>query len=318
MLQVLGPQRPTPNAPACLEAFGGEGTILVLTAGWRHEETDDEALRRHLGPDVVVLPLYTWFEVVMKELPELRAAYRARQDAWIRMRSLHRYRLTPALNVVQDLWAAAVNGDDPVMRRELDGAMAHVRALDVELCNHVEAIRSDHAAAIDAQKGHKVVTNMVENAKKAIADARVVVITGGHVAVLLNRLRFFGVDLALAERHAAGGNIVAWSAGAMILTERVVLFYDDPPDGPSHPELLGPGIGLVKDIVMLPHARQRLRLDDANRVALLAQRMGPTACIGLENGAWLARDGDEWVNRAEAHTAVRLETDGRVSCLRCL
>ena len=74
---------------------------------------------------------------------------------------------------------------------------------------------------------------------------------------------------------------------------------------------------MVKDIVLLPHARQRLRLDNADRVALLAQRMG-TDCIGLENGAWLARDGDEWVNRADADTAVRLHEDGRVECLRCL
>ena len=33
MLQVLGPQRPMPNAPACLEEVGGEGTVLVLAAG---------------------------------------------------------------------------------------------------------------------------------------------------------------------------------------------------------------------------------------------------------------------------------------------
>jgi len=318
MIQVLGPQRPTPNAPACLEEFGGEGTILVLSAGWRHEETDDEALRRHLGPDVVVLPLYTWFEVVMKELPELRAAYRARQDDWIRMRQLHRLRLTPALDVVRNLWAEGTTTEDLVMRRELEAAMDHVRALDVQLCDHVTAIRAAHAETIDAQKGHKVVAKMVKKAMKAVADARVVVIPGGHVAVLLNRIRFFGVDQALAQRHADGGNIVAWSAGAMILTERVVLFYDDPPDGPSHPELLGPGLGLVEDLVLLPHARQRLRLEESDRVALLAQRMSPTSCIGLENGARLARDEGEWVNQADPHTAVRLETDGRVPCLRCL
>jgi peptidase E len=144
-----------------------------------------------------------------------------------------------------------------------------------------------------------------------------VAITGGHVAVLLNRLRFFGVDRALTDRFHAGGNIVAWSAGAMVLTERVVLFYDDPPDGPTHPEILDRGLGLVKDVVLLPHARQRLRLDDRDRVALLAQRFGPTACLGLENGAWLARDGDEWINRGLEQAAVRLTEDGGAPCLRC-
>lgn len=317
MLQVLGPQRPTPNAPACLEELGGEGTVLVITAGWRQEETDDEALRRHLGPDVVVLPIYTWFEVVSKELPELRAAYRARQDAWIRMRQLHRLRLTPALDVVRALWDEG-GTSDALKRRELESAMAHVRSLDDELVANVKAIRAEHADAIAAHKDHNVVRSMMEKAKTAVAEARTVVITGGHVAVLLNRLRFFGVDEALQARHAAGGDIVAWSAGAMVLTERIVLYYDDPPDGPSQPELLGDGLGLVKDVVLLPHARQRLRLDDVDRVALLAQRFAPTACIGLENGAWLARDGEEWVNRTLEDTAVQLGVDGRVPCLRCL
>jgi len=316
MLHVLGPQRPTPNAPACLDELGGQGSVLVITAGWRHDETDDEALRRHLGPDVVLLPIYTWFEVVTKELPELRAAYRARQDKLLQLRRLHRLRLHPALEVVRSLWDQGLAGD-PIMASELRSAMAHVRALDEEMLLRGDAIMEAFRPSIEGWWSHKVVASLMEKARDAVASARTVAITGGHVAVLLNRLRFFGVDRALTDRFHAGGNIVAWSAGAMVLTERVVLFYDDPPDGPTHPEILDRGLGLVKDVVLLPHARQRLRLDDRDRVALLAQRFGPTACLGLENGAWLARDGDEWINRGLEQAAVRLTEDGGAPCLRC-
>ena len=316
MLHVLGPQRPTPNAPACLDELGGTGSLLVITAGWRHDETDDEALRRHLGPDVVLLPVYTWFEVIAKELPDLRAAYRKRQDQLLRLRRLHRLRLHPALDVVRSLWEEGL-GDDPIMAEELASAMAHVRSLDEQLLVRCDAIHAAWAERLADLQRHKVVAGLMDKAAEAVAGARTVAITGGHVAVLLNRLRFFGVDAALQRRHQAGGNIVAWSAGAMALTDRIVLYYDDPPDGPTHPELLDRGLGLVHDVVLLPHARQRLRLDDRSRVALLAQRFAPTACIGLENGSWLARDGDEWVNRGHEHAAVRLQTDGGVPCLRC-
>lgn len=285
----------------------------MLSAGWRSDETDDEPLRRHLGPDVAVLPIYTWFEVVMRELPELRADYRSRQDELARLRRLHRLRLNAALAAWGEVRDERRPDGDPLADESLRHALEDVRRIDAQLLDNAAAITSAHARASQPWEQQPVVSRLRERAHQLLREARAVVITGGHVAVLLNRLQFFGVDTVLREIHQAGTPILAWSAGSMVLTERIVLFYDDPPDGQPYPELLDRGFGLVKNLVLLPHARQRLRLDDPRRVALMAARFAPAVCLGLDNGSALQFRRGEWWNRGLAGTAVRLGLDGTVT-----
>jgi hypothetical protein len=307
---VLGPQRPNPNAPQVLrELSPGTGPIVVLTAGWRSDELDEEVVQRHLGPEAAVLPLYSWFEVVMRELPDLRAAYRARQDALVDLRRLHRIRLHRALEVVREL---IEQPDTEIVRETLLLAVEDVRRIDRQLTTSAAAIHADHARASEPWTAHPSIARLRERATVALNGSRAVAIAGGHVAVLLNRMQFFGVDEVLARIAAEGRPIVAWSAGSMILTDNIVLFYDDPPDGPAFPELLDRGFGIVPGVVLLPHARQRLRLDQPARVAALATRFGPAACIGTENGAWLVREGERWANRGPPETAFQLMPSGEV------
>jgi hypothetical protein len=70
----------------------------------------------------------------------------------------------------------------------------------------------------------------------------------------------------------------------MALTDRIVLFHDRAPQGPGHPEAYGSGLSLLRDLVLLPHARARLLLDDTSRMAVLARRFSPARCILLEQG----------------------------------
>jgi hypothetical protein len=90
-----------------------------------------------------------------------------------------------------------------------------------------------------------------------------------------------------------GTPVIAWSAGAMALTDRIVLFHDRAPQGPGHPEVWVSGLSIVRDAVLLPHARARLLLDDVPRMAVLARRFAPARCVLLEGGTRLepARDG---------------------------
>jgi cyanophycinase-like exopeptidase len=112
-----------------------------------------------------------------------------------------------------------------------------------------------------------------------LAEAAALVVTGGHVGVLAEVLHLFNVAAALN-----GAPVIAWSAGAMALADRIVLFGDRSPRGPGHAEVYGSGLSLLRDVVLLPHARARLLLDDAPRMAVLARRFAPARCVPLEAG----------------------------------
>jgi hypothetical protein len=103
-----------------------------------------------------------------------------------------------------------------------------------------------------------------------------VAIAGGHVASLLNRLTLFEIGKLVGSRV-----VFAWSAGAMAISERVVLFHDDPPQGPGASELLDEGLGLAPGVVVFPQPEERLRLDERERVELLARRFAPAICLGF-------------------------------------
>ena len=51
-------------------------------------------------------------------------------------------------------------------------------------------------------------------------------------------------------------HIVAWSAGAMVLTDRIISFHDSPPQGAGNPEAEQSGI--FKELCVFPHASERL------------------------------------------------------------
>src|SRR5262249_49144073 len=133
----------------------------------------------------------------------------------------------------------------------------------------------------------------VKRRRKEIADAlrgaSALCIAGGHVAVLLNRLRLFDIAGLIGDRP-----VLAWSAGAITRREGVVLFHDDPPEGPGRAELLDLGLGLIPGIVPLPHARKRLRVDDPACMSRLARRFAPAACVALDAGARIDWDGTKW------------------------
>ena len=88
------------------------------------------------------------------------------------------------------------------------------------------------------------------------------VITGGHVGVLLHLLHVFGLPAAPLIRPP----VITWSAGAMALSPRVVLFGDYAPHGHHDAEFYAAGLGLYHQCVPFPHARRRLRIADSSIV----------------------------------------------------
>ncbi len=311
---LLGPQRPNPNLLEALNArVPGDGHLVAVTAGWRHDEGEDLALREHVGVRTVHLPLYRWFDELTASAPELVAAWRARQDKLRSLKRVYRMRLGHALEALFGVERAADDEDPAAVAPQRAFALEALRNVDAQLLAHADELRSADPE-LNHTWLHKAVAPYHAEVQTALSDARALLLAGGHVGVLLNRLKFFGVPEALADHPDVG--VVAWSAGLMAITQQIVLFYDDAPDGEAWPEVFDTGLGMVGGLVTLPHAKRRLRLEDTARVSLLAWRFAPEAAIGLENGAWIERRRSGWVNCGRPGTAFRLCPDGQLRALK--
>jgi hypothetical protein len=309
---VLGPQRPEPNLGAVLRELDVRGPLVAITAGWRHDELEIDNLRNHVG-DVDVLPLYGWYELLRAHAPSVLDAYSRRQDRIKQYKDLYRVRMRAAMAVVREL-SGHEEAPPELLAPEVDRAIEAVRRIDEDALASIDRIRTEFPE-VRQRFEHPAVVRGRDEAARRIARAGAVLIAGGHVAVLRNRLMFFGAEHALEEALQRGVPVIGWGAGSMLLTDRIVLFYDDPPEGPTEPEILDRGLGFVKDVVLFPHARRRLRLDRADRIGALAKRFGPCCCIGLENGARVIQAGDRWVNLGVPGAAMSLGADGVVSPL---
>ncbi|MCA9539645.1 MAG: hypothetical protein KC620_12200 [Myxococcales bacterium] len=211
--------------------------------------------------------------------PDFFAAHRARQDRLRRLHLLYRRRLAHLMASARDMLRVA---DEPdLIEPERASALALVQALDAHHLARIEAENAAFDAEAEQTAGRAVAAHRAQVAA-IVNECEGVLIAGGHVAVLSNRLRLFEVAPLLAQKP-----VLAWSAGAMALTERVLLFHDSPPQGAGDAELLERGLGLVPGVIVLPHAKKRLHLDDPRRVALMARRFAPDACYPMDLRTWL-------------------------------
>lgn len=287
-LVLLGPQRFDPILRQAVDELGVDGPIAAVTAGWQEREGEDDELRAHLGGRTENLRLYARCEEVFAADPELFAAHRERQNRLRELQRLYRIRLDHALAAVRTLQRER-GGDPEILEPERKSAIEAVRALDAHHLARVAALDRRFEDRWRPAERPAVARHRRELAAD-LAACGALAIAGGHVAVLLNRLRLFGVvDLA------AGKPIFAWSAGAMALARRIVLFHDSPPQGAGNAEVLEQGLGVCPGVVPLPHASRRLRLDDPQRVSLFARRFQPLACVALDPGTRLVFTGERLV-----------------------
>jgi hypothetical protein len=276
---LLGPQRrPTLEGVARslgLSGPGLAGPVATITAGWQEREPDDALLADLLEGRAVNLALYRrWLDVRDRD-PEYRAGERDLAGVLAELQELYLVRLDYALQAVyavQRRAGAAVASADA-----LDEAVEAVRELDAAHLRRVNGARGEFFARLVPHERPVIAEHRAE-VSAVLADAAALVITGGHVGVLAEVLHLFNIAAALRSP------VIAWSAGAMALADRIVLFGDRSPRGPGHAEVYGSGLSLLRDVVLLPHARARLLLDDTPRMAVLARRFAPARCVPLEAG----------------------------------
>ncbi len=285
-ITLLGPQRLKPSLVTEVNRLGIDGQVAAITAGWQEREAENEELQAHLERPVVDLRLHARAEQVFAEDRELSAAHRARQDRLRELQALYRFRLDFALKPARELMRRA--GNPRLLEPEREAAITAIRTLDREHLGRIREVHAEFAAQILPWTRPAVVRHL-EEITQILAHSKALAIAGGHVAVLLNRLRLF--NLGELSAHLP---LFCWSAGAMACSERVVLFHDFPPQGGGNTEVLEVGLGLFPNLVPLPHARRRLRLDDPVRVALFARRFAPNHCVAFDDGSALRFDGSAW------------------------
>lgn len=297
---LLGPQRYVRTIqPVAAELFP-EGPVATVTAGWQEWEGDDEALDRDLGGRSVNLEIYRRSQAVLDADPELAKAHRALQA---RLRLLKKAYHT-RLELAYQAWEAVdrLPGDESVLGPEREAAFQVIRKLDARHVERVAELRHEYEQRLLPLERKAVARHRAE-IEAGLRDASAVVVEGGHVPVLINRLRLFDAVSLFGDRV-----VVACAGGAMVMSSRVVYFHDTPPQGHSRPEAAEPGFGLFKGVVALPDAAHRLALGDPDRVGRLARRFEPDSCIALDGGSRLDWDGTGW----RPVSAGRLTAAGRV------
>lgn len=303
---LLGPQRPDVTIGAALARAGiGDAPMGVISAAWQEAEGDIDDIRRVVASPLTDLRLYHRAELLFAADPALHEAYRQRQERLKEQQRLYRLRLRQLMIAARVMLNS--DGDAATLAAERRHAISQLRALDQHHLRQVDKINGRYGSVINPESNAPL-AEQVAAIREALSSVDTVLITGGNIVVLLNRLRLFGLGAMLQDKH-----IVAWSAGAMVLTERIVLFHERLPQGRRDAEVLGKGLGILPGIVLLPDAERRLRLRDELRVGLFDRRFSPAICMTLENGSSLLYEGRTLV---DSESSKRMTRGGKFKRVR--
>jgi len=283
---LLGPQR-RPSLQHVVRELDPHAPVATVTAGWQERESEDSELQELLGGRGVNLALHARWLDVHDQDREYAHAEREHDAALAELRQLYLTQLDHALQAAYAV-ARRKEGRPRLRDAALGDALEVVRLVDQQ---HLARVRAAHHAFYAAWRPEErpVLARHREEVRRILQGAQAVAVAGGYVGELIRVLHLFHVEPHLPHL------VIAWSAGAMALSERVVLFHDYVPHGVAQTEVLGEGLGLVRDLVPLPHVRRRLRLDDPVRMSALARRFSPARCLVLDDGV-----------------RVRLEPDGQL------
>lgn len=303
---LLGPQRPEIHLGDNLVGKTlGDAPTAVISAGWQEAEGDLDELRPHVANALTDLRLYERAEALFAADESLRDAYRRRQDTLQDQQQLYRLRLKQLSIATREI--LRIPGDVSTLAEERRHAISQLRALD---SHHVRQVRKINAEFEDrfCPEHHAAIADVANAIGDELSKCGALLVTGGNVVVLINRLRLFGM-----EKYLRRCNIVAWSAGAMVLCDRIVLFHDRMPQGRRDPEIMCEGLGIIGGTVLLPDVRNRLRTNELVRTSLFSRRFSPATCLALDNGSSLLLVG----GKVDESVGVRhLSREGKLRSVR--
>lgn len=285
-LFLLGPQPHFESLKLTIGRIELRAPVALITAGWETEELEDAELKQAIGGPVVNLGLFARTEQLFKEDPELIQLLRDRQDELRLVRDAYNERLDFLLGAARQ----TLRYEDSVVEfsGERESAIEMVRQLDRQYFVRTSQIIDAYEERLQTP-ARPLVARHREEIDSVLQHSSAIFIAGGHVAIILNRLRIFGILDMCCELP-----IVAWSGGAMALSDQIILFHDSPPQGRGNPELLRAGMGEFHNFLPLPDARHRLQLEDKTRVELFARRFADYRCLLLQELTILERSAGQW------------------------
>ncbi len=280
---LLGPQRFLTTAGTVVRSVAPDGPVATVTAGWQDRESADDELDEVMGGRSRNLRLYDRLSEVIETEDHFATEALAHRDAMDELAGIYSMRLQRALESAYAVARRPARGD--IADSAFADAIRSVQDIDAWYLRAVDLLYGELEAAAPPDDSEEISRHRHEVAE-LLGDAAVLAVAGGHVGILLRCLRLFAVV------PSPEVPVVAWSAGAMAMTERVVLYNDRGPQGVRGAEVWDRGAGRVRDVVAMPHARRRLRLDDPVHVRVLVRRFAPAACLLLDDGTQVEIDGD--------------------------
>ena len=304
------------------------GRVLLVMSAWGKGEYHDAPLREALnsvgipsdwqgGYDQNIRNLGAWhawsgyrqqhphLAAIEQEMHQVEAETRG---FYLEKTSFHARRIRHAVHVARARIPGFSLGKLPLVPRDalrpestLAGADLLARALERELVHELADLAEHDArmmeALAEAESAVAVRTGLHfdpewqqqrATLQQRILESDTLFFLGGEPGELLNALRFFDLRGALQEALRRGATMVAISAGALVLCERMIIYNEYSPD-PTKREfrLFDRGMGVVGGVQILPHCMDRIHTDDPDNLAYLARRFSSHACIGLNEESFL-------------------------------
>ena len=273
---LLGPQRFRTTVGAVIRTVAPEGTVATVTAGWRDRESDTHELDATLEGRGRHLNLYGRLVDVLDSDPRFAGAALAYRDAVDELAEIYSFRLQRALDSVYTVQRRTVRTDLAALA--LADGVRVVQSIDQWYLDAVDQLRGEFWAAAPPEESEPVQRHRAEVAEAIRAGERDRDRRGACRTVA-------ALPEAVRREPTPEQPVVAWSAGAMSLTDRVVLYHDRGPSGVVGSEIWDRGLGRAPRIVAMPHARRRLQMDDPMLLRVLARRFGDARCLLLDDGA---------------------------------
>src|SRR5580658_10497495 len=200
-------------------AFGVDGPVALVTAGWEEGERNDADVDRRLGGGTRNLNLYGRRLDVLERDPDYAEAQRLLNTQLAEVRELYQRRLRHALDgvaVIRRRFAESDRSPGP----ELDGSVDAVRTLDEA---QAAAIASAYERFYEQHPPHERpnIARHREEVAAIVAECGAIAIAGGHVGVLNDCLHLSNLAILIEDRP-----LLTWSSGSMAVTERIVVVDD--------------------------------------------------------------------------------------------